>query len=60
MKIKTDTPIKNLAGQVMKDNDGQGNSMDASVRTVVVNALLAPLQQGMSWLKRFSVTMKLS
>jgi hypothetical protein len=46
MKIKTDTPIKNLAGQVMKDNDGQGNSMDASVRTVVVNALLAPLQQG--------------
>ena len=46
MKIKTDVVLKTLNGDVLKDNDGQGNIIDATLKNAIVNALLAPLQQG--------------
>lgn len=44
MLVKVNVPLKTLDGQVMKDNDGQGNVIDATAKLAMVNAILAPKQ----------------
>ncbi len=46
MKIKTNVKLRSFDGEVLKDNDGKGNVIDATLKNAIVNALLAPLGQG--------------
>lgn len=46
MKINVNQTLKTIIGEVLKDNDGQGNAIDATLKMAIVNALLAPLPQG--------------
>ena len=45
MVIKIDVPLRNMDGDVMKDNDGTGNVIDATVRLALVNAILSPVER---------------
>ena len=45
MLVKVNVPLKTLDGQVMKDNDGQGKAIDATVKLAMVNAILSPVQK---------------
>ena len=45
MKINVDETLKTLDGQTMMDNDGKGNAIEASLKTVLVNAVLAPTEK---------------
>ena len=45
MLVKVNIPLKTLDGQVMKDNDGQGNAVDATVKGAIVNAILLPVEK---------------
>lgn len=44
MLIDTNTKLVSLQGNELKDNDGTGNVIDATFKLVVVNAILAPVQ----------------
>jgi len=44
MLVNVNQPLKTMDGQVMKDNDGQGNAIDATVKLALVNAVLSPVQ----------------
>lgn len=43
MLVKVNVPLKTLDGQVMKDNV-DGEAVEAIVKMVIVNAVLAPVQ----------------
>jgi hypothetical protein len=45
MLVKVNVPLTTLDGQVMKDNDSQGKAVDATVKSVIVNAVLAPVEK---------------
>ena len=45
MKINVDEKLKTLDGQTMMDNDGKGNAVEASLKTLLVNAVLAPANE---------------
>jgi len=45
MLVKIDVPLTTLDGQVMKDNDGEGNIMDATLKVALINAVAAPEQK---------------
>lgn len=61
MLIKVNTVLKNMDGQVMKDNDGQGNAIDATVKLAMVNAVLSPVQneKGIDKLKKYELARKI-
>ena len=42
MGINVDGMLKTFDGQVMKDVDSSGNAVEASLKTLLVNAVLAP------------------
>ena len=42
MKIDVSKELRTLDGQTMKDNDGQGNAVDATVKMALLNAVLSP------------------
>ncbi len=46
--INLNQTLKNFGGEVLKDNDGKGNVIDATLKNAIVNSLLAPLTQGKS------------
>jgi len=46
MRVDVNQTLKALNGEVLKDNDGKGNVVDATLKTAIVNGLLAPVQQG--------------
>lgn len=46
MKVKTDVVLTNLDGEPLKDADAKGEAVDATLKMCVINALLAPAQQG--------------
>jgi len=59
MLVKTNTPLKTMDGQVMKDNvDGQ--AVDATVKMAIVNAVLAPVQneKGVDKVKKYELAKK--
>lgn len=45
MKIDVNKVLKTLDGNTMKDNDGAGNAIDATVKLALVNAVAAPVQK---------------
>jgi len=61
MLVKVNVPLKTLDGQVMKDNDGQGNAIDATVKMAIVNAILAPVQKesGVDKVKKFDLAQRI-
>ena len=42
MKINVDQTLKTLDGKTMMDADSSGNAVEATVKTLLVNAVLAP------------------
>ena len=61
MLIKVDTPLTTMDGKVMKDNDGQGNAVDATVKMCMINALLSPVQneKGLDKVKKFDLAQRI-
>ena len=61
MVIKVNTPLKTLGGEVMQDNDGKGNVMDATLKTVIVNALLSPVEResGVEKMKKYELATRI-
>lgn len=45
MVVNTEQVLKSISGQNLKDNDGAGQVIDATLKLAVVNALLAPSQK---------------
>jgi len=44
-KINVDETLKTFDGKVMMDADSSGNAVEASMKTVLVNAVLAPVKE---------------
>lgn len=60
MLVKINVPLTTLDGQTMKDNvDGQ--AVDATVKTAIVNAVLAPVQKesGIEKVKKFNLAQRI-
>jgi len=60
MLVKVNVPLVTLDGITMKDNvDGQ--AVDATVRTAIVNAVLAPVQKesGIDKVKKYELAKKI-
>ena len=60
MKVKVNEVLRTLDGQTMKDNvDGQ--AVDATVKTVIVNAVLAPVdkESGIDKVKKYELAKKI-
>jgi hypothetical protein len=60
MLVKVDVPLVTIDGQVMKDNDGQGNAVDATLKMAIVNAVLSPVQKesGIDKVKKYELAKK--
>jgi len=61
MKFDVNTVLKNLNGEVLKDSDGKGNVIEATVKLAIVNALLAPTQKqesGVEKMKKWELAKK--
>jgi len=61
MLVDTTVVLKNLAGGPMKDNDGQGNAVDATLKMAIANALLAPSKKedsGVDKIKKYELAKK--
>lgn len=61
MKINVNQTLKNLAGQPMKDQDGEGNVVDATLKLALVNAVLAPSQKesGVDKVRKYELARKI-
>lgn len=61
MLIKTNTVLKTIDGQTMKDVDSAGNAVDALVRTAIVNAILSPVQneKGVDKVRKYELAKKI-
>ena len=61
MLVKVDVPLKTMDGQTMKDNDGQGNAIDATVKMAIVNAILSPVEResGIEKVKKYELAKKI-
>lgn len=57
MKVDTTQVLKNIAGQPMKDNDGNGNVIDATLKLALVNSILSPVQKesGVDKVKKYEL-----
>ena len=60
MLVNVNQVLKTLDGQTMKDNDGQGNAIDATVKMAIVNAVLSPVQKesGIDKVKKYELAKK--
>jgi len=60
MLVNVNQVLKTLDGQTMKDNDGQGNAVDATVKMAIVNGLLSPVQKesGIDKVKKYELAKK--
>ena len=61
MIVHVDETLKTLDGQVMRDGDGQGNVIDATVKLALINALLAPVdkESGIEKVKKYELARKI-
>lgn len=61
MKIDVNQTLKTMNGQVMKDDDGTGQIVDATLRMAMVNAILSPIEKesGMDKVKKFNLAKKI-
>ncbi len=57
MKINVDEKLTTLDGQTMMDSDAQGNAIEASLKTLLVNAVLAPTEKevGVDKVKKYEL-----
>jgi hypothetical protein len=60
MLVKVNIPILTMDGEQMKDDDGQGNTVDATVKLAIVNAVLSPVQneKGVEKVKKYELAKK--
>lgn len=61
MNFNFNESLKTINGQIMKDNDGQGNVVDATFKLVVVNAILSPVQKetGVDKVKKYELARRI-
>jgi len=61
MLVKVNIPLRTLNGMVMKDDDGQGNVVDATVKLAIVNAILSPVQneKGVDKVKKYELAKRI-
>jgi len=45
MKVDVNVVLKTLDGKGLKDNDGNDNVVDATLKMAIINALLSPVQK---------------
>ena len=60
MLVKVNVPLKTMDGQVMKDNV-DGKAVDASMKMVIVNAVLSPVERetGVDKVKKYELAKKI-
>lgn len=60
MLINVNQVLKTIDGQIMKDSDGQGNVVDATIKMIVVNAILSPVEKepGVEKVKKYELAKK--
>jgi len=60
MLVKVSVPLKTMDGQVMKDNV-DGEAVDATIKMVIVNAVLSPVQKesGVEKVKKYELAKKI-
>lgn len=60
MKLDVTQVLKNMEGKTMKDSDGNGNAIDATIRMAIVNALLSPVQKdtGVDKMKKWELAQR--
>ena len=60
MLVKVNVPLVTLDGQPMQDNV-DGKAVDATVKTVIVNAVLAPVQKesGIDKVKKYELAKRI-
>jgi len=60
MLVNVNQVLKTLDGQTMKDNDGKGNAIDATVKMAIVNAVLSPVdkESGIDKVKKYELAKK--
>jgi hypothetical protein len=61
MLVTVSETLKTFDGQAMKDSDGQGNAIDATLKLALVNALLNPVQNepGVDKIKKYELARKI-
>jgi hypothetical protein len=57
MLVKVNVPLRTLDGQVMKDNDGQGKAINATLKMAIINAVLSPVEResGIDKVKKYEL-----
>ena len=57
MLVKVNVSLVNIDGKAMKDDDGQGQVIDATVRLAIVNAVLSPVKtdKGIDKVKKYEL-----
>jgi len=57
MKVDVNVVLKTLDGKGLKDNDGNDNVVDATLKMAIVNALLSPVQNesGIEKVKKYEL-----
>jgi hypothetical protein len=60
MLVNVNQTLKTMDGKTMKDNDGTGNAIDATVKLVIVNALLSPVrdEKGVDKVRKYELAKK--
>jgi len=60
MLVNVSQVLKTMDGQTMKDSDGTGNAIDATVKLAIVNAVLSPVQKenGVDKVKKYELAKK--
>jgi hypothetical protein len=60
MKVDVTEKLVSMEGCVIKDTDGNGNAIDATVKLAIVNALLSPVQseKGVDKIKKYELAKK--
>ena len=60
MLVNVNQSLKTIDGQAMKDNDGQGNAIDATIKMAIVNAILSPVknESGVDKVKKYELAKK--
>jgi len=60
MLVNVSQVLKTMDGQTMKDADGQGKAVDATMKMAIVNAILSPVQKesGVEKVKKYELAKK--
>jgi len=61
MLVNVNQVLKTIDGQTMKDSDGTGNAIDATVKLAIVNAVLSPVQKenGIEKVRKFDLAQRI-